>query len=104
MSEKINPEYVSLIYTDNDNEQYIQPVNDLVEAGTMMNPDTGEEFSLQHVHIAGNTTPHNPSYVTIVYVDEHGNKHEQSVHDAVLVGELLSPHTGDTMIIDHIII
>lgn len=48
MSEKINPEHVSLIYTDTDKENHTQPVNDLVEAGTMMNPDTGEEFSLQH--------------------------------------------------------
>lgn len=102
MREKISPEHVALIYTDNDNKQYFQPVNDIAEAGTMMNPDTGEELFLQHVHIAGNTIPQNPSYVAIVYIDENGNKHEQSVHDAVVVGELLSPHTGDTMPIDHI--
>lgn len=104
MHTKIDPEHITLIYIDTDNEKHTQPVNNIVEAGTMMNPDTGEELLLQHVHIAGNNTPYNPSYVTIVYIDENGDKHEQSVHDAVVVGALLSPHTGDTMIIDHIII
>lgn len=102
MIEKIDPEHVTLIYTDNDKEKHTQPVNDLVEAGTMMNPDTGEEFSLQHILVANNDTRYNPSDVTIVYVDEHNNEHKQSAYDAVVVGTMLSDYTDDTMPIEHI--
>lgn len=102
MHTKINPEHVTLIYTDTNNEKHTQPVNYLVEAGTMMNPDTGEELSLQHVLVAGDNTRYDPIDVTIVYVDEHNNEHTQPVYDAVVVGTMLSDYTGDTMPIDHI--
>lgn len=102
MSEKINPEYVTLIYIDTDNEKHTQPVNDLVEAGTMMNPDTGEEYALDSVRIL--ETVHESENVAIVYVDENGNEHVQGVTDAVFTGTLTSPDTGEEMSIDHVLV
>ena len=100
MHTKIDPEHVELIYTDN--EKHTQPVGDLVEVGAMMNPDTGEELSLQYILVANNNARYNPDDVTIVYVDEHNNEHKQSAYDAVIIGTLLSDYTDDTMPIDHI--
>lgn len=104
MNKKIDPENVTLICTDTDNEKHTQQVNDLVETGTMINPDTGEELVIQHIFITEDNTQHHPKDVTIVYLDEHNNTNKQSIYDAVIVGATLSNYIKDTIPIDHIII
>lgn len=102
MSTKYDANEVELIYLDNDGEKHAQPISDLTEAGTMIDPDTGEEYALDSVRIL--ETVHESENVAIVYVDENGNEHVQGVNDAIFTGTLTSPDTDEEMIINHVLV
>lgn len=102
MAKKYNAELVELIYTNNENEQFTQPISDLTEAGTMIDPNTSEECVLDTVRITN--TMYAPHDVAIVYLDMNGNEHVQNVGDAVIGGTLLDPVTDEEMIINQVII
>lgn len=104
MAKKYNAELVELIYTNNENEQFTQPISDLTESGAMINSDTGEEYALDSVRIIETSSVHESENVAIVYVDDNGNEQVQGVNDAVFTGTLTSPDTGEEMIIDHVLV
>lgn len=43
------PEQVELIYIDANGQEYSQFVSDLVETGTLIDPDTGDDMDIDHV-------------------------------------------------------
>lgn len=45
----LNPEQVELIYIDSNGQEHSQFVNDLVETGTLIDPDTGDDMDVDHV-------------------------------------------------------
>jgi hypothetical protein len=40
---------ITLIYTDDNDNRYTQPLSDIDEAGTLIDPQTGDDLSLDHV-------------------------------------------------------
>lgn len=43
------PEQVELIYVDSQGNKHAQFVCDLVETGTLIDPDTGDDMDIDHV-------------------------------------------------------
>ena len=46
-----DPNTVFLVYTDEDGTHYDQPVSDLVSAGTLTSPITGEDMEITGVYV-----------------------------------------------------
>lgn len=96
---------VELIYVAEDGEEFLQPVSDLVYAGSLIDPDTGDDMEVQDVllHDGDEELFAQPAEVQLVYVDEQGEKHTQPASDIVYVGTLIDPDTGDDMAINHVL-
>ena len=45
------PEEVELVYVDEQGNEHPQRVSDLVESGTRIDPDTGDDMDVDHVVI-----------------------------------------------------
>lgn len=45
------PEKVSLVYLAEDGTEYTQPVTDVVEVGSLVDPDTGEDMEIIRVEV-----------------------------------------------------
>ena len=47
----VNPDKVTLVYQDDEGNEYTQVVSDLVESGTLVNGETDEDMSIVEVLI-----------------------------------------------------
>ena len=43
------PEQVELIYIDSSGQEHSQFVSELIESGTLVDPDTGDDMDVDHV-------------------------------------------------------
>lgn len=49
----IAAEHAILVYRDDDGHEHTQPLTDLGEVGTLVDPDTGEEMEIVGVRTSG---------------------------------------------------
>lgn len=104
--EKMNvpKENVLLHYISEDEEEHAQTIMDLLQNGVLLDPQTGEEMKMDHALIktSQGTVRNYPEDVLLVYLDAHGNQHDQTASSVVHAGMLIDPITDEIMEVDHI--
>lgn len=97
-------ENVLLYYISEDEEEHAQTIMDLLQNGALLDPQTGEEMKMDHALIktSQGTVRNYPEDVLLVYLDAHGNQHDQTASSVVHAGMLIDPITDEIMEVDHI--
>ena len=83
-----------LVYRDELGNMHEQPLTDIVYAGTLIDPESGNDMAPEFVRVTV-TLPIDK--VTLIYYDEHGDTHEQPASDIIYSGTLIDPETGNDM-------
>lgn len=84
-----------LVYVDGEGNRHYQPVSDVPDAGTLIDPETGDDMEL----IGWSTSDGgevSTDDMNLVFIDNDGNIHEQSWRDIDEVGTLIDDN-GDDM-------
>lgn len=85
MHEKHFTDRVTLIYTDEQGETHHQPLPDITEVGTLIDPETGDDLELAD-HVLLSLTPDeiNPSLLHREIADILSDRDNESVAEQVL--------------------
>lgn len=100
---EVEPEKVMIVYRDYVGNEYTQYASDIVNEGTLIDPDTGDDMEIIGV-IGDNDDNLEATKVSLVYKDEEGNEHTQYVSDIEHMGTLIDPETGDDMEVSSVFI
>ena len=104
MLKKITTDKIELVYITNNGEEITQPLNNLIETGTLIDPDTEEDLNINHVLIYDkNTHQADTEKTQLIYIDETGNEHAQYVSEIPHNGTLIDPTTEEDMEITYIL-
>lgn len=88
-----------LVYIDADGGNHYQPVWDVTEAGTLIDPETGDDMEMIGWSNGIGERPRIDD-MDLMYTDSAGNVHRQSWRDLEESGTLIDPETGDDMELD----
>ena len=111
MSNRFKIEDVTLIY-GSDAERYSQPLADVPEVGTLIDPEDGEDLDLYAVEIANPDLGEMPIFltaddamgvVTLVWIDDGGVQYFQDVTDIVEEGAAISDD-GEDLELSHVLL
>ena len=83
-----------LVYRDELGNMHEQPLTDIVYAGTLIDPESGNDMAPEYVRVTV-TLP--ADKVNLIYRDSTGDTHEQLISEIVYTGTLIDPETGDDM-------
>lgn len=104
MLKKFTTDKIELVYITNNGEEIKQPLNNLIETGTLIDPDTEEDLNINHVLIYDkNTHQADTEKTQLIYIDETGNEHTQYVSEVPHNGTLIDPTTEEDMEITYVL-
>lgn len=87
---------ITLVFVSEEGEYYTEPLTDLTDCGTLIDPETGEDMEFFGYKIDGGRVSINADLV-LMYRSEAGDEYEQNVDTIIECGTLIDPDTGDDM-------
>lgn len=88
-SETVDLDHVTLLYCSESSQYYEQPLNDLTSAGTLIDPETGDDLDLVAAVIAVNKRTLDATYDAIVQIIDRVKSDEPSLDTDEYVGMIM---------------